>query len=293
MKPTNFPLIRAAYAAERKGSTVGFDAAVETVAQGVEAKSIFNVDLKDAKDTLNRAAYAANNALRAVWTNSGAWANLPADVYSAIDSVSLYDMHSSISASKKLSKAPAHPAVEAYRAVVAEGLVLAQALASLKALVVMGRKPDPKAAARKAASAPKNPMARATCGCCFATQAVLPNGLIHDHGYTLPQAWMKTASCYGQRFASLEVSVAGPVFMADLLKRYITDTKAALAAAPARKSITKTNHYKGTSVTLNKGDAGFDYELRCLIAGLESTIRAATSDLVKFEKVIAEWKPAA
>jgi hypothetical protein len=229
----------------------------------------------------------------ALWTNCGAWERLPAEVYAAIDSVSLYDMHSAISGSKKLSKAPAHPAVEAYRAVVDEGVVIARTLATLKAVVVMGRKPDPAAAARKAASAPKNPMKRATCGCCFAEQAVLPNGLVHDHGYTLPQSWHKSASCYGLRFQPLEVSVAGPVFMADLLKKYIAETTKALAAAPARKSITKSNRYKGTSVVLSKGDAGFEYELRQVIAGLEQALRAAKSDLVKFEKVIADWAPKA
>ena len=294
MKPTDFPKLQAVAAIHGPNTLRRFNEAVEMIAEGLEAKSIFNVDLKDAKDCLNRRYDEAGSMLRSVWFNAGAWEKLPADVREVLDFVSFMSCHDAVSGSKKLAKLnSSHPAAVAYRAVVAEGLVLAQALASLKALVVMGRKPDPAAQAKKAAKlANVKAMPRATCGCCFATQAVLPNGLIHDHGYTLPQAWHKSGSCYGVRFPSLETSVAGPVFMADLLKKHIASSKASLKAAPARTSILKTNRYKGTSVTLNVGDAGFEYEIKRLIAGLEQTIRAATSDLAKFEKVIAEWKPA-
>ncbi len=293
MKPTNFPKLQAVASIHGPNTLARFNAAVETIAAGVEAARIFNVDLKDAKDCLNRRYDEAGDALRAIYCNAGAWEKLPADVYAAIDSVSFMACHDAISGSKKLAKAPSHPAVEAYRAVVAEGLILAQALAALKSFVVMGRKVDPKAVAARAAKlANVKSQPRATCACCFSNQAVLPNGLIHDHGYTLPQAWMKSGSCYGVRFQPLEVSSAGLVFMAELLKKHLASSKAALKAAPARTSIVKSNRFSGKSVTLNVGDAGFNYEIKSLIFGLEQDIRHASKDLAKFEQAIAAWAPA-
>jgi hypothetical protein len=297
MKPTDFPKLQAVAALRGEKVLARFNDAVEMIAEGLEAKSIFNVDLKDAKDCLNRRMDEADAVLRSVWTNSGAWERLPAEVFSLLQGLSsnLSNVHGAIAASKKLSSTKlSHPAITAYAAVAAEGLVLAQALVTLKPMVVSGRKPNPDVEARKAAKL-NNPkaMKRATCACCFAEQAVLPSGFIHDHGYTLPQAWMKTASCYGRQFQPLETSDAGLHFMADLLKRYIAETTKALAEAPARKTVTKTNRYKGTSVVLNKGDAGFDYELKSIIFGLEQALKSAKGDLAKFEAAISSWAPKA
>jgi hypothetical protein len=292
-QPADFPLLRAA-----RGNRAGsFIAAVETIAQGVEAQSIFNVDLKDAKDTLNRAVDEADAALRAQWTNSGKWEALPAEVFTLISDLSsnLSNIHGAISASKKLASTKlSHPAIEAYRAVVAEALVLALAVGALKSFVVQGRKPDPKAVAARAAKlANVKSQPRATCACCFSTQAVLPNGFIHDHGYTLPRAWSKSGSCYGRQFQPLETSDAGLHFMADLLTKFIASTSKALRAAPARTSIVKENRFSKKSVTLNVGDAGFDYELKSIIFGLEQSIKNASKDLGEFQAAIAAWAPKA
>jgi len=290
IQPSSFPILRAA-----RPNANGFIAAVETIAQGVEAQRIFNVDLKDAKDTLNRVVYEGQGALRAQFINGGKWEALPAEVYALVDSFSLYDAHSSISASKKLAATKlSHPAIEAYRAFVAEASTLALAVASLKPFIVSGRKPDPKAIARKAAKAATvKSQPRATCACCFGGQAVLPNGFIHDHGYTLPASWNKSASCYGRQFQPLETSDAGLHFMIDLLTKYITTTTKALAEAPARKTVTKHNRYKGTSVVLTPADAGFDYELKGIILGLEQALKSATKDLGEFRKAAASWAPKA
>ena len=297
IRPTDFPKLQAVASIHGPNTLRRFNEAVEIVAEGVEAKSIFNVDLKDAKDCLNRRMDEADAILRSVWTNSGAWENLPREVFSLVQDLSsnLSNVHGCISASKKLAATKlSHPAIEAYRAVAAEGLVLAQALVSLKACIVSGRKPDPKAIARKAAKAATvKSQPRATCACCFGEQAVLPNGFIHDHGYTLPASWNKSASCYGRQFQPLETSDAGLHFMIDLLTKYITTTTKALAEAPARKTVTKTNRYKGTSVVLTPADAGFDYELKSIIFGLEQALKSATKDLGEFQKAAASWAPKA
>lgn len=295
MKPTDFPKLQAA--AEINGRLPRFNEAVETLAEAVEAGTIFNVDLKDVKDCLNRRMDEADAVLRAVWTNSGRWEALPAEVFSLVQDLSsnLSNVHGAIAASKKLSKSKlSHPAVEAYRAVAAEGLVLAEALVSLKDKVVMGRKPDPAAQARKAAKlANVVSMARATCACCGKEQAVLPNGLIHDHGYTLPQAWMKTGSCYGRQFRPLEVSDEGLKFMVKLLSSYVADREQVLASIPTRTEIIVTNRFSKKTTTVKKGEPDFARRISEMKYEVEADLKAARRDLSRFEKALIEWAPKA
>jgi len=260
------------------------------------AGTIFNVDLKDIKWTLDNSAEAAFRAMtESFWVGKGGTLDADKDINDALNQmrwdIHPSNLHDTISAAKKLEKVKLnHPMVAAHRAVIAAIRPVAGVVAGMKSKVVMGRKPNPDAIARKAAKL-ENAMPRATCGCCFSNQAVLSNGRIHDHGYTLPAAWNKSASCDGRDFLPLEVSVEGPKHMVAKLERYEAQYLKSLAAAPARTEVSKTS-YSGKVTVFKKGEPQFEYQLQAVIADLESTLKAIRSDLAKFRTVVAEWKAA-
>jgi hypothetical protein len=296
---TNYDAVAAAFiAAVPANRKDRVEAALSALFAADRAGSIFNVDLKDLKFTLDRAAEEAfKAATEHFWAGKGQV--LAADDTALNDGLNQmhwdvhpYNLHDFVSAAKKMSKVKvSHPMVDAYRAAIAAILPVAEVVAGMKSKVVMGRKPNPEAAARKAAKA-LTEMDRATCGCCFGNQAVLPNGKIHDHGYTLPQAWNKSASCDGRDFRSLEVSVEGPKHMVAKLERYESQYLKLIADAPARTVISKTNPYSGKTTVWKKGEQGFENQMRATISELESILTSIRSDLAKFQKVVAEWKAA-
>lgn len=261
------------------------------------AGTVFNVDLKDIKFSLDRISEEAFKAATdSFWAGKGGTLAADKDMNDALNQMhwaTVYmGLYSAKSNAKKVAKVKvSHPMVEAYRAVLAAIVPVAEVVEGLKSKVVMGRKPNPAAIARKAAKA-LTEMDRATCGCCFGNHAVLPNGKIHDHGYTLPQAWNKSASCDGRDFRSLEVSVEGPKHMVAKLERFEAQYIKLIADAPARTAISKTNPYSGKTTVWQKGEQGFENQMRATISELGSVLTAIRSDLAKFRKVVAEWKAA-
>lgn len=268
--------------------------ALRTIRQGIADGAILNVVFQDAKATLDRAAETFFKASTDhFWHGTGGNLDQDKAINDALNAmvwgVRISYARDAISAAKKLAKVKlSHPMVDAYRAAVAAILPLAHEMAAAKALVVKGRRPNPEAEARKAARlASVVPMARATCGCCFGDQAVLPNGKIHDHGYMLRGSWNKTASCYGRAFRPLEVSDEGPRFMVEMAERAEAQIVADLAITPT--TIT-TQGRNGKLTTTTPADADWTRRLASRTAELESELRSVRSDLETFRKTVADWK---
>ncbi len=268
------------------------------VIHGVDVGSILNVELKEARYSIDGEAEGIFKRATAHFT-AGMGGQLDPDF--ATNEL-LKAMHwdilfsgarTAISASKKLAKIKlAHPMVDAYRAAVALILPVALLLEEAKKVVVLGRRPPTPevAAARAAKLASVDKMDRATCGCCLGGQAVLENGLVHDHGYRLPSAWRKTASCYGRQFRPLEVSDEGPRFMVDLLEGFEARTVASIASA---QSATEFSFERRNVIcTIRQGEVGFDSHRAGVISGLELDLRSARRELADFRKIVAEWKAA-
>ncbi len=250
----------------------------------VTAAEVYNADYVDAKFTLARSVDEAWDALK-----------VPYDTYRVIGSVMC--LHDIISMSKKVAKAGASiPAADRVRveALCVAFLPVALLMKSLKNNTIKARKPASAEvlAERAAKEASKNRMERATCGCCFSNQAVLPNGLIHDHGYKLPREWMKTGSCYGRQFRPLEVSDEGPKFMVTMLEAAEKNAVAAAEAAPKATKLFRNKWDAKCTEQVGPEHPAFARLLVSHVAEAESRLRSIRTDLAEFRKVVAEWKAA-
>lgn len=273
---------------------------LHVLADGEATGSIFNVDLKDAKDTLNRRAEEVYKAATEhFWVGKGM--NIDPDprvneILTTMD-VRVYSVHDAISATKKLAKIRLdHPYVNAAKKAVAAILPIALALADLKTKVVSGRKPpSPEVLAERARrAAGVNSMERATCGCCGNDQAVLPGGAIHDHGYSLPREWMKTASCPGRGFPPLEKSDAGPKHMVKLISNALDEMRSNLAALRRATTMLVRGGYDSkthapTMKEIAPGHPDWKYQHDAAVYRAEREIEHAEKTRASFERTVAAW----
>lgn len=277
--------------------------ALEKLLKGYEAGEIYNVDYKDAKDILG---YAVRDTWRDrtnhFWAGRGG-NNPESDFEWWVGSIS--GLNDVLSRKKKLDKAKpstkisthsgrtfdsVDPAfVQAAREIIDAAYPVAVIIKELKTKVVKGRKPlSPEKAAAKAAQLAKKDIK--TCACCFRPIARLKNGLIADHGYTLPQQWMKTASCPGMRFQPLEVSDEGLKYMVDLLSKRVSALKTRIAGTSKLKTLQKQKGYKNV-VTITPDDPSWATELKAFKTSLEHDLKYTESTLSGFEDKLKNWKP--
>lgn len=251
---------------------------------------IFNVDLQNAKDSLNRSFEDGMEELPKLGYRDRSELGF---------GLSLYSVPSLI---KKLNgKGPKgnweHPAgwsstpevIEKWKQYMAAMLPISIALNELKKKVVKGKKPlsPEKAAAKAAVLAKKNVK---TCGCCFRPIAVLPSGLIADHGYTLPHPGAKGGSCPGRQFRPLEVSDDGLKYMIKRFQEWIEGTEKALVNAPKKTEIMKPGFSKKIEI-IKKGDPSWDNTYKHYVAELESSLRRDQESLKSYRAKLAAWKP--
>lgn len=282
---------------------------IQTVLTAYADGEIYNVVYKEAKDYLGRCAEEGYKARTGHFTG---WDTTYPEQQEANSGFSWYlghvmGLHSTISLHKKLAKLKPTTTVSKHTGAKAsevspEFIQAAQEVADaaqplallfkeLKSKIVKGRKPNPEALARKAAELAKKDMK--TCACCFRAIARLKNGLIADHGFTLPyQGWGRQGSCPGGDFRPLEVSDDGLKYMVNGLKGRVAQLTEEFAAAPNTKVITRSKNYwsKETEEITSEHNA-FASLLAGLVSGLERDLKYATQDLKRLEKLLAEWKP--
>lgn len=265
-------------------------AALRVLQDGVRDGGIYNTALTDAKKSIDRSYEEAfNDVKQSGGTGPGgsAW-----PIYQEFGSQS--GIRNSIATSKKLvkTKLPYPTQLAAIRELVGAALPIAHLIEGLKKKVIKGRKPDPVVQARRAAvEAEKLTM---TCPCCFRPIAVLPNGLMADHGYTLPPNWAKTASCPGRRFRPLEVSSDGLVFMIQGTAQYLKRLNDAIANAPNLSQIVRPSRIHGQKdETITRDSPQWAMAYRDHLRDLEAFRRVTEEQLKSLEDRLGRWKPTA
>lgn len=263
-------------------------AALAVVLPAYSAGTIYNADYQDAKFTLDNAvadAYDEHVEKPFLW---GKGYTPESEISTKLGLVA--GLYSIVSFAKKLDKLkPPGAYGDALRSFADAVLPLAQLMNELKAKVVKGRKPNPEAAARRAAMLSKKKLR--TCACCFRDIAVLGNGLIADHGYRLPRQWMKTASCPGRLFKPLEVSSEGLSYMVDVLTKDVASISKRKAGAKNVKSLTHTD-WHGMAITVTPESPDWDVTFRNYKLNLERELDQAQRGLDDYKARLASWKPA-
>lgn len=277
MTPQDFPTLRAgARNADR------FDTTIEDIAAAIEAGSIRNVALQDAKFDLSRALERAwESTIQAPHFHGKADAIDP-EVSALYWSISLMSLHDVIATSKKLDRTKATgEAVEAMRRFIREVLPLAQAVHALKDRVVKGRAPN------SGPSKPENPNKRVrTCGVCFRPIAVLRGTMAH-HGYERPGTGWQTASCAGIRFKPLEVSPEGLDWLIEMVASSLATAERAFAE---RDNLQQLPVRRGLKVeVIDRTSKDWTHEFDRHARSLEREIESLTLELPRLRNMRAQW----
>lgn len=201
-------------------------------------------------------------------------------------------IRSSIALQKQANKLKiAHPHLDEVKKFLATAVPIAQIFEKLKTMVVKGKKPlSPEKAAVKATVLAKKTVK--TCGCCFRPIAVIPNGKIADHGYSLPHPGNKSMSCPGRKFRPLEVTDDGLKYMVDLYLNWVEQEQAALKNAPSLMSLHKKSFsLKKQGELVVKGHPEWEATYRAHVAELKGSLDRDEGQLKMFKHKLASWKP--
>ena len=156
-----------------------------------------------------------------------------------------YGLHSAISFSKRLAKAPPAPTPELdrdIRAFLSATAPVAGIIADLKSKVVKGRKPDPNVVAKKAAIAASREGRDGECQICQNRQILSSKGMLVLHGYRRPGHGSIVGDCFGVGSPPWEVSC-------DALAAYVEELRRISAAeAQSARDVSKL-----TKLTVNRG----------------------------------------
>jgi hypothetical protein len=267
--------------------------ALRVILEGYTRGALYNADYEKAKFTLS-------SAVDTIWhLQFHPYLRGQRDETAAariVYELHLMGLHDCLAAAKKYPQLRAaepdvDPAFEQHiEAFFAATVPLALIMKALKGHLIKGRQPNPAAEAKRAARLADQ--TRRTCPCCFRNIAVLDyNGLMADHGYTLPSHWYKTGSCYGLRFPPLERSNAGLHFMINLLTQQISDIQEAQRRVPELTSLTVQSGFRGDPPQkLVPGDPGWARALDRHVHGLERDLQHARSARAEFEQRLATWQ---
>lgn len=274
--------------------------ALEVLLPAYERGEIYNVDFKDYKAILDRSFEEAWNALTqkdatTYWLDPNDFkkglsirGQIDDEIYTYVSGV-----RSALALSKKIAKAAKKfkdPYLDTLRTFVDAALPLANVLEVLKTKTISGRKPlPPEKQAAKAAQLAKKDMK--TCACCFRSIARYPNGLIADHGYSLPSIGFKTISCPGRQFKPLEVSSDGLKYMIDYLEGRAKQLKSAIKSFPEKTTLRIQSYSKKPGQEITKDDVRWSSTYKSQLGKLESDLRYTEQELREFQARLRTWKP--
>jgi hypothetical protein len=229
--PSEFPLLLKHARRPEAAATY-----IENLGFAVEAKSIRNVELDNIK-------FSLGNAAEAVWSKEicepyfyggkyQQYGPARAEMVKLYDTILIGSLHDCLSAWKKVNTTKIKdPVIDAMKVVLGELYPLARAAADLKPYVVKGRAPS------TGPAKPVNPNKDVkTCPCCFRDIAVTTKTMAH-HGYQRPGEGWQTPSCPGVRFAPLEISNAGLIWIRDQTDERLADTAGLLKNLPESKTL--------------------------------------------------------
>jgi hypothetical protein len=286
MKPSDFPsLENASKASTSTGyQMAAFALALNWLDEGVQAGEIRNVYLDSCKHRLGRLVSNAWDVVskKIDKSDTRTW---PDPLKKLFDNLYISGLHDVIVANNRLQKSKATgPQVDVLRAFVTEVLPLAQVAADLKSKVVKGREPS------KGPSKPVNPNKIVRqCACCFRDIAVGTDGTMVHHGYERPGSGSQTSSCWGIDYEPLEVSTKGLEYVISNLDERLAREQAYRTSLDTATSISIIRGFQIDKY--NKGDKGFDWELRNEKSRVDHLIIRIQDQLLVANYVLDHWTP--
>lgn len=237
------------YLSERRAAQ--FEAAKVVMSQEV----IYNVDFKDAKDSLGRAFEEANSKMV---SEPFFWGGKGDDVPQEVIELHwlTWSAHLAPSLLKKVNKAAAdHPCRDAMLELLNEFAPIMEGVKAAKGRVIKGRKPS---------TTPRTTPERTientgTCGCC-GKNVKLDNGHLVAHGYTIKYGF-QSGNCFGVGYKPVEVSKKAIVAYLEVLNDYCDELEDSLE--------------------------GLDEDNKRW--GIESGIRQVEADIKYFNRKLAAW----
>ncbi len=273
----------------------------QIVEKAVAEGSIFNVDLKDAKESLNRAIdYTLGDLHHSIWMENRAAFEFGVDheQLHALTHGIVY-LHQVAGRSKKVSKAlPRFPFLAPLNAIYTELLPIADAMDALKSKVVMGRKPleNPK---------PVDMSNTAHCAICQRRLKLTSGKELVAHGFHISDGHgtyfgFRSDKCFGQGHLPYELSCdANRAYVVMLSKQLDTTTKY-LARIDAGE-ITRVGQvererkgrgqYEDVFRQYTLGEPKFPEVLNIARARTQHTINGVTSLIERQELLIKAWTP--
>lgn len=268
--------------------------ALEVLLSAYKEGAIYNAAFQDAKKVVDRTFETVWNASVATdfttyWMPDKVTVSPRGIINNELGIVS--GVRNALTLTKKVAKLKVYdPIVDTIKEILAAVVPLAAVIEELKTKIIKGRKPDPEVTARRAAQTANKTVK--TCGCCFRPIAVLSNGRIADHGYTMPHAYGKNGSCPGRLFAPLEVSSDGLKYMIDAIRSRITKVEELIRKPPDTLHKHSFSMRKGLGEPVTKTSPDWDIVLKQYIGNLKTELRYTQDDLKSFETKLAHWKPA-
>lgn len=222
LDPSRYTDKKVDYAKRRAAEYVKALAALDA---GLEAKSIYNVVLKDAKDTVQRVFdWAAEEAQTPAYYAAHRKLREETGVY--LDTACVYP-NVAESRLRVFEKHAADPAFDLYKAILREHAAIGAVIKALKPYVVKGRVPseNPK---------PVDLTNTGTCGICMRLFKMHGNNQLVHHGFQISDGagnyfGYRAGECFGTNYQPFEISPQANIDYVKVIDREIERTQAEIA----------------------------------------------------------------
>lgn len=257
---------------------------VANLAEGVEAGAVRNVIFQDSKHTLGTVIHHvwSLEMRRAVHANESEWNYDTKEAMNYFPFSGINDIRALGNKLQKLKQPGSHK--DALQGFVDELRPLIDAVEYLKTRLVKGRAPNTKP------PAPVNPNKDVkTCPCCFRSIAVRGGKMVH-HGYDRPGDGHQTDSCWGIRYAPLEVSTEGLEWLIGFHDQKLKEDKLELKNLPnATKISILVQNPRLKLETYTPEDKGWKKAYDYRKGELEGDIRNRRFNLTIYRRHLKEW----
>jgi hypothetical protein len=257
---------------------------VANLAEGVEVGAIRNATFADSKHTLGSLIYYVwNLEMRdKVRANASEWNQATQDALNYVPFSGINDIRALGNKLEKLKQAGSHK--DALQGFVDEMRPLVDAVEFLKTHLIKGRAPSNKP------PAPVNPDKDVkTCPCCFRAIAVRGGKMVH-HGYERPGNGQQTGSCWGIRYAPLEISTEGLEWLIGFHDQKLKEDKLQLKNLPKATEISILVQRPRLKLeTYTPEDKGWHKAYETRKGELEGDIRNRKFNLSIYRRHLKEW----
>lgn len=257
---------------------------VASLAEGVEAGAVRNAIFVDSKHTLGSLIYYiwSLEMRQAVHANEKEWNQDTKDALNYFPFSGINDIRALGNKLQKLKQPGSHK--DALQGFVDELRPLIDAVEYLKTRLIKGRAPSNKP------PAPVNPDKDVkTCPCCFRSIAVRGGKMVH-HGYERPGSGQQTDSCWGIRYAPLEVSTEGLEWLIGFHENKLKEDKLQLKNLPnATKLSILVRNPRLKLETFTPEDKGWRRAYETTKGDLEGDIRNRQYNLRIYRRHLKEW----